>query len=100
MNKRNLIYLVGGALAVLLSAGLWAQGPEADSPEAESSGGNARPVWQHLALESPGAGVTGSPDLARKINRLGDEGWELVDVEAIHTKGSTTKTVYYFKRPR
>jgi hypothetical protein len=95
MKKRNLIYLVGGASAVLLSAGLWAQDPEENSPA-----GGPRPGWQHLALESPGAGVTGSPDLARKINRLGDEGWELVDVEAIHTAGSTTKTVYFFKRPK
>jgi hypothetical protein len=31
---------------------------------------------------------------------VGNEGWELVDVEGIIENGSTKTTVYYFKRPK
>lgn len=86
-------YLIGGALAVALSAGLWAQ-TSGSKQEPEHPGR----AWEHLALEHAGAGLTGSPDLAGKINKLGDEGWELVDVESITRDGSTQKTVFFFKR--
>ena len=56
-----------------------------------------RPQWEHLALPH-GADLAG--DLSRQINRLGNEGWQLVCVTAIAKEGTTEKTVYYFKRPK
>lgn len=93
MKNYSIIYLIGGALMVWLSAGLWAQNSESDPPLS-----SPRQTWEHLALENLGAGVTGSSDLAKKINNLGDKGWQLVDVESITKEGTTQKTVYFFKR--
>ena len=52
--------------------------------------------WKHLALTSDGEEHA---TLAQQINRLGNEGWELVDVENFVSAGETTKTVYFFKKP-
>ena len=54
--------------------------------------------WQHLAFEHEGTSIAGSPDLVRRINSLGDEGWQLVDVESIGTDGSKSKMIFFFKR--
>ncbi len=56
--------------------------------------------WQHLALTHNGPRVSGEGELSRQIEKLGDEGWELVDVSAIVRNGTTEQTVLYFKRPR
>jgi len=54
--------------------------------------------WQHLALTQT-IGETPANELARSINKVGREGWELVSVESITKSGTTTKTVFYFKKP-
>lgn len=54
--------------------------------------------WQHLSLTSA-TGDTAKSELGKKINKLGREGWELVSVENIIESGTTTKTVFYFKKP-
>ena len=54
--------------------------------------------WQHLALTNV-IGETPPSELASNINRVGREGWELVSVGNITESGTTTKTVFYFKRP-
>ena len=33
-----------------------------------------------------------------KINQLGKDGWQLVDVEASVKDGTTSKRIYFFKR--
>jgi hypothetical protein len=92
MKKGILISIAAGMLALFVGSGLWAQSPHSDpSPKVPQA-------WQHLACEQEGTSVTGSPDLARRINRLGDEGWQLVDVESIVVAGSTTKMIFFFKR--
>jgi len=54
--------------------------------------------WQHLALTHDVK--TGVPrELARQINKLGRDGWQLVTVENTCNAGTTTKTVFYFKKP-
>ena len=54
--------------------------------------------WQHLSLTHT-IGDTPKSELGKSINKLGQEGWELVSVENITKSGTTTKTVFYFKRP-
>ncbi len=54
--------------------------------------------WEHLALPHDGAGLGG--DLSRQINRLGNEGWQLVCVSTISKDGTKEKAIYYFKRPK
>ena len=55
-------------------------------------------AWQHLAL-THNLGETPKSELAASINKLGREGWELVSVGNIAESGTTTKTVFYFKKP-
>jgi hypothetical protein len=54
--------------------------------------------WQHLALTNT-LGETPMNELARSINKLGREGWEMVPVGNIIESGTTTKTILYFKKP-
>ncbi len=54
--------------------------------------------WQHLALTNV-IGETAKSELARNINKLGREGWEMVSVGNIVESGTTTKTIFYFKKP-
>ncbi len=42
----------------------------------------------------------GGADTSRKIVQPGSDGWELVDVETVVKGGTTTKVVYFFKRPK
>lgn len=54
--------------------------------------------WEHLALTQDVQKDEAKAEVARQINQLGGDGWQLVDVEGIHEDGTTTKTIYYFKR--
>ena len=54
--------------------------------------------WQHLALTET-MGDTPESELAKSINKLGREGWELVSVGNITKSGTTIKTIFYFKKP-
>jgi hypothetical protein len=93
MKNRILIYIAGGTLALYFAANIGAQSPNQDAvPKVPQA-------WRHLALEHEGKSVTDQPELARKINSLGDEGWQLVDVESIAEGGTTTRIVFFFKRP-
>ena len=68
---------------------------------AEDRKNEAKPsptAWQHLALTNV-IGETPKSELAANINKLGREGWELVSVDSLAESGSTTKTVFYFKKP-
>jgi hypothetical protein len=79
-------------LCTLVAVQTWAQSP---------SGSREKPLamaWQHLALTQT-IGETPAEELARNINKLGREGWELVSVGNITKAGTTTKTVFYFKKP-
>lgn len=54
-------------------------------------------AWQHLALTQDDDGLGNG--LGQQINKLGREGWELVNVVPLTKDGTTVKTRYYFKRP-
>ncbi len=67
----------------------------------DQNGDRRRPSgtgWQHLSLTQT-IGDTPESEPAKSINRLGREGWEPVSVGNISESGTTTKTVFYFKKP-
>lgn len=51
-------------------------------------------AWEYTSLEVSTAGPSG----VSQINKLGDEGWELVAIEPTRTAG--TYHIYVFKRPK
>ena len=89
---RVLSCLVIAVLAVA-TATLLARDPKKEDKAASITG------WQHLAMTHALKGGMAGDELARRIVKLGRDGWELVSVEGISEAGTTTKTVYYFKRP-
>ncbi len=82
--------------AVALLAGTWFTRPA--KADAEASAQEA--AWEHLAMNVPVGERFATPETAKKINELGREGWQLVDVETMAKDGSTTQMVYFFKRPK
>jgi len=53
--------------------------------------------WIHLAFPSPDNDEFGNKEFANKINQLGKDGWQLVDVESSIKDGTTSKRIYFFK---
>lgn len=93
---------IASAIIAILSLGFIfpparAQEDVADTPPAAEAKTVVK--WQHLALNDNARKRFGGTELARKINSLGEEGWEMVSVLNFQEEGTTTKTVYYFKRP-
>ena len=66
--------------------------------DAEGVRKHSPPRWRHLALTHAGKGDLADGDLATRINKLGEDGWELVSVESFTESGTTTKTVFFFKK--
>lgn len=56
--------------------------------------------WEHLAITSKNANIQEDKNLAQQINRVGNDGWELVNVTAVQKNGTTEKMVFCFKRPK
>lgn len=88
MKNINIVVALAMCICVAVTAHLWAQSSDS---AADSVG------WQHLALTQVTADGM-SADLSRQINQLGNDGWELVDVENFAEEGTTVKSVYFFKR--
>jgi len=54
--------------------------------------------WQYLAFKSKIESDSPTAEVGRTITKLGKDGWELVSVDSHSESGTTTKTVYHFKR--
>ena len=94
MKHLNIKKTIAGLSLFSIALYSWAQSPT------ESPLPLKRQAWEHLAFEHKGASIQGDPTLARKINQLGDEGWELVDVETTARSGATFGKIFFFKRPK
>lgn len=91
--KKNICYLLALFSAALVLVGhLWAQDTK---PASQGAPPNR---WQHMAIEQDATLGIRDPEMARKINQLGTEGWELVDVEGVLESGTTSRRIFYFKR--
>lgn len=82
---------LAGCLAFTVN--LWSQDAAADQPAGGKHG------WQHLALNHDATKEWNDKELAKQINQLGREGWELVSVLNFNKQGTTASTIYYFKKP-
>ena len=81
-------------LALWLNFSAPAFAAEPSTPDSKPAVGR----WEHLALtQDLQAGQT-HDDVGPKIVQLGREGWEMVSVANLMVNGTTTKTIYYFKR--
>ncbi len=85
--------LIAACVTVCLSYVVFAQGIAPASTDRMKA-------WEHLAMAVDAANAPGDAETSRRIVQLGGEGWELVDVETIVKDGSTTKLIYFFKRPK
>ena len=88
MKKHRIAILLCSLVTILAVSTVWA---------AERSEVSSKVAWQHLAMDA-GTTVKDS-ELARKINKLGNEGWELVTVTPVNENGTTEKLIYFFKKP-
>lgn len=91
MNSNRAVLLVGVTLLLLFAFSI-------QSTHSADTDGVRR--WEHLAMTVGAASVPGDAETSRQIVKLGDQGWELVDVENISKEGTTTNLVYFFKRPK
>ena len=89
MGTRILLLCGVICICVIIAAKVWA-----------ADGGNKTSAekWQYLALKAKYEPDSPTAEVGRNITKLGREGWELVSVENHTTSGTTTRTVYYFKR--
>ena len=55
---------------------------------------------QHLAFPTTNINEFGDREFSKKINELGDAGYELLDVESITKNGNSDRRIYFFKRPK
>lgn len=63
------------SLIVLLASGLWVAATIRAAEEDVAAADSSPAAWQHLALQHDA-----SDPLARQINELGRDGWEMVTV--------------------
>ena len=92
MSKPNIVL---SCLCVLLGAATLLQVPTNAAPSRTA----AAKSWEHLAMTIDGPKLS-TPEISRKIIGLGNDGWQLVDVETYSEVGTTTKAVYFFKREK
>jgi hypothetical protein len=93
MKARRFTIAAVSCLVLALVAGLVAQ-------ETRAKTDNAARRWQHLALEQDAKRPLSDPEFAKRIDQLGNDGWELVAVDSVLDSSMTTKRIYFFKRPR
>jgi len=93
-RPKNLLR-AGIILVVTIAAASWIGAIDGGTPAAREASS-----WEHLALTHTGSEPAGGSETSGKIVALGSDGWELVSVETYVRDGTTTKTVFFFKRPQ
>lgn len=86
--------------AILVALILFFSARSAPRAKAEAKPVVQKTAFEHLAMNVPVGERLSTPETAKKINELGRQGWQLVDVETMVKDGTTTKMVYFFKRQK
>jgi hypothetical protein len=95
MVRRNLVLIAGLALA--LGAVCWPS-PATPAPTPPARGWEYKVVMEGelVSWDAVSQGKPWKDQIAQHLNKLGEEGWELVAVE----HAARTIPTFYFKRPR
>lgn len=98
MNTRIGVTLI---VSVLVGLGftLWANEIKPENEAETSEAAEAPQQWQHLAFQQDANSQFTDREFAQKINQLGRDGWEMVTVTNLTEDGTTSKSVFYFKKP-
>lgn len=57
--------------------------------------------WEYKIINVRSENYRLDPNAASELNRLGDEGWELISITSVNFKsGATDNIALVFKRPR
>ena len=88
--KKRVILIVGViCICAIVAAKVWA---------ADGGSNASSEKWQYLAFKSKIESDSPTAETGKTITKLGREGWELVGIENHSEAGTTTKTVFYFKK--
>lgn len=90
-NMKTGILLICGAVCICAIAAVKVLA-------ADESSNTSAEKWQYLAFKSKIEPDSPTAEVGKTITKLGREGWELVGIENYSEAGTTTKTVYYFKK--
>ena len=58
---------------------------------------NKRQAWEYKTISMQNS-ATSDTEMARKVNDLGEDGWQLVNVCPIHNSGTTRRLIFFLKR--
>jgi type II secretory pathway component GspD/PulD (secretin) len=89
-------------VGVLLAGTCTPAAAQKSGNDAVKSKGATPPKWEYKALTKAQVADLGKKDFAAGLNKLGDEGWELVALEPGlegRSGRSSGQTTFYFKRP-
>ena len=99
MKTITVLAAFGFALLAITTSLTSAPEKKAESATAEHAPQVLVKKWEHLALQHDATRPWNEAKLAKKIVKLGKEGWEMVSVLNFSKDGTTNMTIYYFKRP-
>jgi len=90
-NMKTRVLLICGAICIcaIVAAKVLA---------ADGGNGASAEKWQYLAFKSKVEPDSPTAEVGKTITKLGGDSWELVGIENHSEAGTTTKTVYYFKK--
>jgi type II secretory pathway component GspD/PulD (secretin) len=87
---------------IVIALALFALGSVTCLAEAPAGKAPSRPQWEYQTQSGETLAELGKKDIAAGLNKVGDDGWELVAVTTTQDArpGGTPRSAYYFKRAK